>query len=442
MLHPFGIELYGEFGIDTQLKVVWMSVVGQNFPSRLRITASRFPAKLEHNKAGILQSFDLFLFCRDRALTPMPTPLQFNVRNLYPDCLLLELTTREKPTNSQQIELLLTLQCDRHWHSLLAGKVQFGLRGSKLTLHFPDRHAQGAIAAAREPWQLTSNAKILPLTVVPQFSPTAPSWYFSTQPGREPLQGALHSLPLATLDFTEELQHLTATVTTQPADVVLADVEGLWRHDISPNQHAVLERAVVRMLVETCLTPYLSCAYRASQAEPPPSPSTQATAEAENALQSLIQQLSDAQTDNFLELAKIAQLKPTEDFAGGNLLGANLSDIDFSGADLSRANLRGSELNDADLSHANLQGANLRGADLSGAYLSNANLSAANLYRGSLALANLGGANLSGANLQETNLTKVNFSNAKVENTQFGRNSGVSEETKQSLLERGAVFAD
>lgn len=372
----------------------------------------------------------------------MPKPFQFDTHNPHPDCFWLELRAEAAPANPQHLELWLTLRGDRQWQSLLDGRVQFGIRGGQLTLSWGESPVEAIASESGDRWPLSANGANSSLLVVPQSSPTALFWHFRSHPSQSVVRGTVSSLKLATLEVTGELQHLSATVTTQLADVVLSDVEGLWRHDITPNQHAVLDRAVARMLVETQLIPYLSRADLTSESVTAKIPRDRATANAETALKSLIEKLSAAQTDDFLELAQIAQLNPTEDFSGGNLLGANLSEIDFSGANLSRANLRGGELNDADLSDANLQGANLRGADLSGAYLSNTDLRGANLRRASLALANLGGANLSGANLQETNLSNANFSNTLVEQAQLGQNPGLSEETKQNLLQRGALWVN
>lgn len=61
-------------------------------------------------------------------------------------------------------------------------------------------------------------------------------------------------------------------------------------------------------------------------------------------LQDLFQQVVEAETEDFLELVKIAGLNPAEDFAGANLSGANLSNADLSNADLSGANLYNANL--------------------------------------------------------------------------------------------------
>lgn len=99
------------------------------------------------------------------------------------------------------------------------------------------------------------------------------------------------------------------------------------------------------------------------------------------------------------------------------LIGANLSEADLSNAHLSRANL-----SKADFCHANLSGANLSGASLSGA--------------------NLSGANLNGANLHEVNLVNANLHGALVEGAKFGKNSGIPEEVKHHLIEKGAIFEE
>jgi DNA polymerase V len=82
-----------------------------------------------------------------------------------------------------------------------------------------------------------------------------------------------------------------------------------------------------------------------------------------------IQQVIAATTNHFFELAKLAHLNPTEDFAGSNLSQTDLRGINFRGADLRYANLSYANLKNADFSHANLTGACLTGACLTGANL-------------------------------------------------------------------------
>lgn len=120
-----------------------------------------------------------------------------------------------------------------------------------------------------------------------------------------------------------------------------------------------------------------------------------------------IQQIAEAQTDNFIELAKIAGLDPLKDFV--------------------RADLR-----NVDLSNANLTGINL-----SDAYLGNANLSDANLSHANLNYADMSGAIVYGANLSFAKLDGV-----RVEGSRFGWNTGLTEDVKRDLQQRGAIFED
>ena len=77
---------------------------------------------------------------------------------------------------------------------------------------------------------------------------------------------------------------------------------------------------------------------------------------------------------------------------------------------------------------ANLSGADLSGADLIGANLRGANLSEANLSEANLSRADLSGANLIGADVSRTRFSSIT--------------RGLSEESKQDLIERGAIFED
>ena len=188
----------------------------------------------------------------------------------------------------------------------------------------------------------------------------------------------------------------------------------------------------------------------------------------------------------------------TQGTEGRDLSDADLRGADLRGADLRGADLRGANLKDADLIFAHLRGANLRGANLGGANLGGANLSDVNLQntiinentklnsrwhlawdivnnpsarrylsdvdlsginlRGAalkdadlsdanlnhtdLRDANLIRANLSGAVLIRANLSGADLRNAKVENTRFADNPGISESLRRDLIAQGAVFED
>ncbi|MCP2732096.1 pentapeptide repeat-containing protein [Limnofasciculus baicalensis] len=148
------------------------------------------------------------------------------------------------------------------------------------------------------------------------------------------------------------------------------------------------------------------------------------------------------------------------DFRGADMQYANLSDADlsnanFSNANLSDANLKNSQLRHTRLNHANLTGANLIGANLTHASLIHADLSRADLSRVDLSHGNLSGTDLRNAVLRHVNLSSANLSHAdlrgaklfgtnlsgvNIHGTQFGNNSGLSEEMKLQLEQQGAII--
>ena len=254
---------------------------------------------------------------------------------------------------------------------------------------------------------------------------------------------SLQRVKLGTIKVITQSPILQATWNVFPADVTLIDAEDLWRHDLSPNKHGVLERTIIFFLCKNQLSSSLSRIQlgfsnleKEGIGEEENKPEIDFPAQDE--LKQIIQQIYTASTDEMAELAQLAKLDLKTDLAGANLLATTLSGLELNGANLQQANLRGSDLTDADLSEANLSDVNLSGADLSGAYLENADLKNADLYRASLALANLIGANLSDANLQEANLSNTNLSRSMVTGAKFGKNSGLSEAMKLSLQQGGA----
>jgi uncharacterized protein YjbI with pentapeptide repeats len=91
-------------------------------------------------------------------------------------------------------------------------------------------------------------------------------------------------------------------------------------------------------------------------------------------VEELYQRIAEADTDDFVELAKIAGLDFKIDLIGSDLTKTNLSRFDLIGANLWQADLSEANLSRANLSRANLSGVNLSGANLSGANLREANL--------------------------------------------------------------------
>lgn len=234
---------------------------------------------------------------------------------------------------------------------------------------------------------------------------------------------------------------LVAIAQTSAQQVCILDAEGLWRHDIAPNKHGIVERRLALSLHESVLSPHL-CRIKLcdSRLEPCPAAEPHSSRLDEADLVAIIQDVLDAPTSNLLDLAQRARLVVETDLSRINLRGASLSGLDLSSVDLSYANLRGADLTDAELSEANLCGAKLSGADLSGADLGSANLSDCDLHRASLALANLSGTNLSRANLQDTNLSQTNLNGVRVNEARFSASADMPESLKSLLLERGALF--
>lgn len=130
---------------------------------------------------------------------------------------------------------------------------------------------------------------------------------------------------------------------------------------------------------------------------------------------------------------------------GANLFGANLNDAYLNDAYLNEAKLTGAKLTGADLSKAKLRGADLRGGSLSNANLSGSDLSGADLSNADLGFTNLRNANLNGANLRNavlwaTKLSGTNFDKTIVKGTKFGSGRELTEDQKQDLRQRGAIF--
>lgn len=394
-----------------------------------------------------------------------------NSQNKYPDCLWMQIETipeQSITTENSHLTIYLTLNFNEHWEPLLNGRVKFGLQGGTLKLKLENcelplasRQLTGSLkllspqqsniletslsikqSEARN--QLNTDQidhqQITTCHVTTTGSDLNPAWVFATEPGEIILKGLLKSTKIG--HFPTQPCRIKATFEVEKEDIHLTDIEGLWKHDITPNQHAVLERILIIYLLETKLKPELSWIQLCYDCPNITNNNPPIVTDREPEIKELINRIVTAKTHNFRELCQMANLNPAMDFIGGNLRGTTFNSCDFSGANLYRVNFRGANLNDADFSDANLSSAKFGGADLSGAFLGNADLSNVDLHRASIALANLSGANLRGANLWETNLTNANLSGTDVTGARFRDNSGVSEEMKENLSQRGAIFED
>ncbi|PSF37077.1 pentapeptide repeat-containing protein [Aphanothece hegewaldii CCALA 016] len=348
-----------------------------------------------------------------------------NSDNPYSDWISLDLSFVE--INSRQWDLETNLSFSENWQPLLKGRIKWGLKGGQLKVTLENGQLLIASVPQNQDFLISTSTKV-----------DDHIWILNSKTIQEIKTGDV-SFKLGTFIPNAETFNLTATFTPTLADFSITDAEGLWKHDISPNQHGVLERAIARFLQQNYSSPYISFVQWGTHT---------ASFEAnrlilqENLTQldTLIEQIYNASSDDLIELAKIASLNPFIDLRGGNLIATQLSGLSLGNANLYQTNFRGANLTDIDLSEANLSCAKFSGADLSGAYLGNANLSYADLHRASLALSNLIGADLTGANLLEANLSNANLSGAKLVDARFGNNPGLTEAMQEMIKDRGGHF--
>lgn len=356
--------------------------------------------------------------------------------NQCPNCLTMDLQANPVSESQQEFELYLTCKFEQQQENLGDGKIKFGLRGGELKLSL-----KNAIFSQIN-LDITKNSLFQKINNVTESEAT---WIIRAEPPKTILDKYYEGIKLGIVKLDSEPNQIKATFCVKPVDINLTDIEGLWRHNISPNKHGILERKLAYFLYETKLTPYVSESIlewsdvfsEITLSHSKEEIINQKTLELIN----IIKTVYEINTNDLLELAKLARLNPLNDFAGGNFVGGDFKGINLSGANLEYINFRGTDLTDADLSEANLSYAKLNGADLSGAYLENINLQQANLHSASLALANLIGADLTGANLTETNLTNASLTNTKVRDTIFANNVGLTKENQSYLKEKGALFS-
>ncbi len=336
-------------------------------------------------------------------------------------------------------DVYVALSANDHWQDLASGKVQVAIAQATLTISVTDAWftpAKTLPASESEPLQLAGAENIF------DSAGRQSSASFTISSASDALlKGQTQMIPVGQIHSYNLSWSMVAIAKTSAQHTCITGAEGLWRHDITPNKHGIIERRLALSLHDSLLSPHLCriqlcCSCSGSL----PAVESDFSALDETDLRDIIQAVLDAPTSNLLELSKRARLVVETDLSRISLRGASLSGLDLSGVDLSYSNLRGADLTDAELSEANISRAKLGGADLSGADLGSADLSYCDLHRASLALANLGGANLSHANLQDANLSQTNLNGVQVHQAKFSPQAGLSEDLKASLEERGAVF--
>jgi hypothetical protein len=362
----------------------------------------------------------------------MPEIHLLEIQNPYPEWVELYLTGGSDPSD-QTFSLALGLNYQEQWRSLLDGRVKLALKTGKFKLKL----SSGEFIASSEERD--------DISVVTKNDTQEFAWQLLPPRGKSFLNQVNPEIPLGKIILKDQPCYLTATWEICPADLSITNAENLWRHDLSPNKHGILERVLARFLVRHYFIPQVCrVQYAIADSIPHHDPVTlkfpEASAEKLEELQTIIDQIYQADTQNLAEIAQIAGLNLKKDLKGGDFLGAVLSGVELHRANLSRSNFRGAILTDADLSEANLSHGNFSGADLSGAYLESADLQYTDFHKASLALVNLIGTNLSHANLTQTNITNANLSGATVTETLFGDNPGMTDHLKENLKQRGAKF--
>jgi uncharacterized protein YjbI with pentapeptide repeats len=356
------------------------------------------------------------------------------IHNRFPDCLDLDIEVLNLDLQTQnypEFDLCLKLNCNQQWENILGGRVKFAIKGGKVQLNLKNclispqsRLQDGILTGILTHGQTPSNSSTSMVVKTEKIATTSHeenlSWLFYAPFGQQlTLQGIFENIFLGKVQISGDLAQIKGNFVIANQDIYLTDAEGLWKHDLSPNKHSILDRLIVKFLIDNRLQSILSYFHLGSRNNEDQETFLQEEEENTQELQETIEKIINEKTDNFLTLAKIANLNPKSDFAGGNLTGTNLRGLDLSESNFFRANFRGADLTDVDLSDSNLEGIKLSGADLSGAYLENSNLRFAYCQGTSFALCNLIGADLSYGYLVNTNLTNANLTNANTEGTKF-----------------------
>lgn len=365
-----------------------------------------------------------------------PTPLRPSQSD---DDLTQGIQTDHEQPGVEGFDVYVSLSANDHWQELAGGKVQVAIAQARLTVSLTDAQFSPAKTLSTPEYgsfQLTGVENIFD-AAGHQSSAT----FTIASQSDALLRGQIQTVYIGQIHSYQSSWSLMAIAKTTPQNICITDAEGLWRHDITPNKHGIIERRLALSLYDALLSPHL-CRVQLCNACTDPLPTVKSDVPAldEEDLKVIIQAIIDAPTSNLLDLSQRARLVVETDLSRISLRGASLNGLDLSNVDLSYANLRGADLTDAELSEANISRAKLGGADLSGADLGCADLSYCDLHRASLALANLSGANLSHANLQDTNLSQTNLNGVRVHQAQFSENAGLPQELRASLKERGAVF--
>ena len=221
--------------------------------------------------------------------------------NPYPQCVFLQVTPQLLATSKGTVTLALNIRFNEQEKSLLDGQIKFGIKGGKLNLTVE----QGKII---EP-QLNDN---FPLKLIESYDNSV-VWHLIASTGQSTVK-IDHLSPLATLQSSQKSFKVTVSYTVDLADISITDITGLWRHDIHPNKHSILERKLAQFLWKERLSPEISIIRLTTnvsgEVEKIDRPTTNMETQNLGKLHQLINSIYDVKTDDLLELVKIAELDP------------------------------------------------------------------------------------------------------------------------------------
>ena len=350
------------------------------------------------------------------------------IHNRFPDCVNIDIEalSLDSQQENSEFDLYLKLNINEQWENILDGKVKFAIKGGIFQLNLnnccisPSSRLQDKIFDDTQTVSDDLSSIIVKSKDITTTNDTEVlKWSFSSSWEELILKGIYKDIYLGRVKINDESANITANFIVSPQDIYLTDAQGLWKHDLTPNKHSILDRVLAKFLMNNYLQSSLSNIHLGAKINDNQLLSSPSEEFNSDNLKSILEKIINANTDDFLDLAKIANLNPKIDFAGANLTATNLKGLDFSKSNFFRANFRGADLTDIDLSESNLEGVKLNGVDLSGAYLANINLKQSYCYNASFALCNLIGANLSYANLVNANLDNANLTDAQIEGTKF-----------------------
>jgi len=213
-----------------------------------------------------------------------------HIKNLYPDCLTLELESEN--IEALKTALYLTISFYEQEELISGGKVKFGLKRGELILNFENAQMKVKDRILCAPLEVnrqteittessrevkgggsfsTSEGSILPnvslctktgekvtekgtsitYKIFTKGDPVSPSWSFVEESGVNPLKGVLRDTQLGILTITQRgVWHANVRFVFSIEDIYIKGSGGFWADDIARNKMAVIERVIVKELLK------------------------------------------------------------------------------------------------------------------------------------------------------------------------------------------------